>query len=129
LFVYNALFSIFISVKGKTSLLRILTGEEEPDEGEVIIGETVCFLKLRKIRRKKQRINKTLFLQRLIWVMLHNREIRWIQTPLFSKRYYSVMVVVIIIINTYDVTDRLLAMHRRSILARQQSMPELMLPR
>lgn len=56
---------------GKSTLIKMLMGKDEPDSGTIQIGETVSMVGVGQERMEQLDDSKTVFEGKHIWVILH----------------------------------------------------------
>ena len=69
--LHHVLTIMIIIALGKSTLIKMLMGKDEPDSGTIQIGETVSMVGVGQERMEQLDDSKTVFEGKHIWVILH----------------------------------------------------------
>lgn len=69
--LHHVLTIIIVIALGKSTLIKMLMGKDEPDSGTIQIGETVSMVGVGQERMEQLDDSKTVFEGKHIWVILH----------------------------------------------------------
>lgn len=69
--LHHVLTIMIVIALGKSTLIKMLMGKDEPDSGTIQIGETVSMVGVGQERMEQLDDSKTVFEGKHIWVILH----------------------------------------------------------